>query len=212
MVEPASSSHSPTLTSTSLILRIQAGEAFAWERFTRLYGPLIYSWCRRAGLQPSDAEDVSQNVVRAVLKSVGRYERTGSFRSWLGQITRSKIIDHFRQHKRQFHGIGGSDFARQVGELPDQFSQDLSGSRLGPDPVLFHALEMIKADFEPATWTAFWRMTVEGHSAAEIAEDLGWSDGTTTGRTKGTGRVRQAKMRIMTRLRDEFGDLLDLSS
>lgn len=102
MVEPVSSSHSPTLTSTSLILRIQAGEAFAWERFTRLYGPLIYSWCSRAGLQPSDAEDVSQNVVRAVLKSVGRYERTGSFRSWLGQITRSKIIDHFRQHKRQF--------------------------------------------------------------------------------------------------------------
>jgi RNA polymerase sigma-70 factor (ECF subfamily) len=59
---------------------------------------------------------------------------------------------------------------------------------------------MIRSEFQERTWSAFWRLTVEGHCAAEIAADLDMK----------TNAVRQAKFRIMQRLRMEFGDLIDL--
>ena len=44
----------------------------------------------------------------------------------------------------------------------------------------------------PITWQAFWRSTVDGESATEIANDLGMT----------AGAVRQAKLRVMVRLRE----------
>ena len=70
---------------------------------------------------------------------------------------------------------------------------------------------MIREEFEASTWTAFWRMVVENHSAAEIAADMGWIDpDDTTSHVKGAKRVRQAKFRVVKRLKDEFGEMLDL--
>jgi hypothetical protein len=48
--------------SSSLLLRARAHDPEAWRRLVRVYGPLIYSWCRRAGLQAADAADVDQEV------------------------------------------------------------------------------------------------------------------------------------------------------
>jgi RNA polymerase sigma-70 factor (ECF subfamily) len=76
--------------------------------------------------------------------------------------------------------------------------------------VLLRALEMIRGEFEPTSWTAFWRMAVEGHSASEIAGDLGWNGSDKADAARGAKRVRQAKLRIANRLREEFGEILDL--
>ena len=76
---------------------------------------------------------------------------------------------------------------------------------------MIQALSMIRDEFEPSTWTAFWRMVVEGHGAAEIAKDLGWIDSDdASSHAKGTKRVRQAKFRVMKRMKNEFGEILDL--
>ena len=56
------------------------------------------------------------------------------------------------------------------------------------------AMEAVRAEVEPSTWQAFWRMTVEGHSSAEVARDLGLSP----------NAVRQAKYRLLRRLRQEL--------
>ena len=58
-------------------------------------------------------------------------------------------------------------------------------------------MKLIRAEFEDHTWRAFWRSAVEGHSTAEIAGDLGMSK----------GAVRQAKYRVLQRLREELEDL-----
>lgn len=208
--DPRSHADGPTTTSTSLVLRIQSHDAVAWERFARVYGPLVYSWCRQQKLQPADAEDVSQEVLRSVVNKIRLYERTGSFRGWMWQVTRNKIIDHARRNGRNPHAIGGTDFAMQLHELPEAPpDEDASGDGKFGIEVL-RALELIKADCEPASWTAFWRMAVEGHSAAEIAADLGWSGATPDDAARGTKRVRQAKHRILQRLKTEFGEILDL--
>jgi RNA polymerase sigma-70 factor (ECF subfamily) len=59
------------------------------------------------------------------------------------------------------------------------------------------ALELIRAEFEPKTLTAFWRVTVDGEATADVARDLGITP----------SAVRLAKSRVLRRLREELGDL-----
>jgi RNA polymerase sigma-70 factor, ECF subfamily len=63
---------------------------------------------------------------------------------------------------------------------------------------LFHrALDMIRAEFEPRTWQAFWQTTIDDRAPKDVAADLGMSP----------GAVRVAKSRVLHRLREELGDL-----
>src|SRR5262245_63757732 len=95
-------------TSPSLLDRVRAGEAIAWNRFAELYEPLVHHWCRRARLSPESAADVWQEVLLAVSNYIGDFERRGpgSFRSWLRSIARSKICDE--QRRRALPAEGGS--------------------------------------------------------------------------------------------------------
>jgi len=62
-------------TSSSLIDRVKAGEAGAWDRLVSLYAPLLYHWCRRWKLQEEDLADVFQEVFKTVLLHIGEFRR-----------------------------------------------------------------------------------------------------------------------------------------
>jgi len=61
------------------------------------------------------------------------------------------------------------------------------------------ALELIQQNFEERTWNAFWKVAVEGRPAAAVAEELDMKPGT----------VRVSRCRVLARLREEFGDLIE---
>lgn len=188
-------------TSSDLLSRLRANEASAWERMADLYGPLVYYWCRRSGLHSEDASDVFQNVFSAVAKNIGKFEkREGqNFRGWLWTITRSKINDHFRRLKNHAAAAGGTNARLQMAEVADYEPDDDSdvSDRHELSALLHRGLDVVRDEFEDCTWQAFWRVTVDGHSTAEIAADMGIS----------TGAVRQAKSRVLRRLKDEMGEL-----
>ena len=58
-------------TRASLLVRLRddPGDQAAWALFVRRYGPMVGGWCRHWGLQPADADDVTQVVL---LKLAGR--------------------------------------------------------------------------------------------------------------------------------------------
>jgi RNA polymerase sigma-70 factor (ECF subfamily) len=187
-------------TSASLLARAAKHEEPAWQRIVDLYVPLVYGWARHAGLQASDASDLVQEVFRVVAQRISlfRRERPGdSFRAWLVGITRNKLREH---HRRQAHGAqparGGESFEElpQPAELTEE-SQDPSSARTF---LMRKALQAIQCEFEDSTWRAFWRSTIDNHSTAEIASDLGISN----------AGVRQAKYRVLRRLRRELEGLL----
>jgi len=60
-------------TRTSLLVRIQSPhDGEAWREFVAIYRPVVYRLARRRGLQDADAEDLSQRVVIAVQRAIGK--------------------------------------------------------------------------------------------------------------------------------------------
>ena len=113
----------PETTSSSLIDRVKLRDSEAWQRLVRLYGPLIYRWCRASSLQPNDAGDVVQDVFRSVLTGVESFRKDqagDSFRGWLWTITRNKIRDHIRRRAGHPEATGGTDAQQQFQQVPEQ--------------------------------------------------------------------------------------------
>ena len=203
-VEEAPDASSSSSIESSLLERVREHDRDAWQRLVHLYSPLIYDWCRRQGLQSADAADVMQETFRSVSTSIDQFrdERPGdSFRGWLWTITRNKIRDHFRSKADRANAAGGTAMLQRLNNLPDAEPPSVSEapkSQTVKSP-LARAMDMIRGDFGEATWQAFLRLTIQGHAAAEVAADLGIS----------VNAVRKAKARVLRRLREEFGDLLD---
>lgn len=191
-------------TPTSLLERVKAREAEAWERLVYIYGPLVYRWCRLAGLQGADAGDVAQDVFAAVADGITTFhcDRDGdAFRGWLWGITRHKIGDFFRRCATLPSGRGGSDAQRRLLQIPDR---PPSESTPNPDPdgtqaVELRAIELIRAGVEERTWKAFWRVVVDEQPVHEVADELGMT----------TKAVYEAKYRLLKRFRQEFDGLID---
>src|SRR5688572_17680177 len=106
-------------TSLSLIERVRTHDPRAWQRFARIYGPIVYRWAVAMGLQPSDAADVTQEVFAAVAGKLDGFRRDGagaSFRGWLYTIARNKVRDLYRTRAAQPQPVGGDTAQRQLAE------------------------------------------------------------------------------------------------
>lgn len=189
----------PEPTSQSLLVRLKADEPQAWQRMVDVYGALVYYWCRRDGLSPENAADVSQEVFCGVMRGIGRFRhngQSGSFRGWLWTITKHKICDQQRRAARRETATGGSDAKLRLQNVADEAPP--STKEQPPVDPLETILTPIRQRFQANTWQAFWRTTVEQQAAAEVAEELGMS----------LAAVYMARSRILRSLRDEFGEAL----
>ncbi len=193
--------HDPSSTSRSLIERVRSQDAHAWRRLCDVYGPMVYRWARTKGLQSTDAADVSQEVFRTVSMRIGSFRRDrpgDTFRGWLWTITHHKLGDYFRARGSQPQGVGGSTARLQMNDWAADDSSVLSAAEDGTIEceILHRVLQQIRLEFETTTWQAFWRTAAEGRSIDQTAAELQLSP----------GAVRQAKYRVLRRLRDEMKD------
>jgi RNA polymerase sigma factor (sigma-70 family) len=190
------------LTRASLLVQIRDGANHAaWQEFVNLYGPVVYGFARKRGLQDADAADIVQDVLRSVSSSIGRLDydrRQGTFRGWLFTITRNKVFNFLTARRIRPQGAGDSSTGRLLAEQPD-------GSNAAAEAweteyqrrVAAMAMERIKSDFAESTWQAFWLTAVEGLAAAEVARRVGMS----------AGAIYVAKSRVLARLKEEVDSL-----
>jgi RNA polymerase sigma-70 factor (ECF subfamily) len=184
-------------TPPSLLVRIRdAQDVESWRTFVDLYGPLLYRYCRRRGLQDADAADVTQEVLVQVARAMHDFTyqpERGRFRDWLGLLTHRKLLNWRAKQGREVAGTGGNDsgdaLARVVAPEADndwtaEFNQH----------VLRAALERIRPRFEPATWQAFELVWLENRPAPEAATTLGVP----------VAAVYVAKSRVLKQLREEI--------
>ena len=190
-------------TSLSLLFRLKANDSAAWDRLVVLYAPLVYYWCRKLNLPDQDTADVFQEVFQSVASKIStfRKEQPGdTFRGWLRTITHNKVQDHFRRQVKEPPAAGGTEASlrfMQVEALSDP--ELVEGEERAYQQLIQRALELIRVEFEPRTWQAFWRVAVDGQRPVDVAEELQMRPGT----------VRVSKSRVLQRLRQELGELLD---
>lgn len=198
-----SSQPSAFRTSASLLLRVQANDQAAWSRLVDLYAPLVYHWCRRAQLGTEDTADVFQEVFRSVSQHIHdfRRDRQGdNFRGWLRTITQNKIRDHFRRLREEPKAAGGTDANLRLHAAADPISLEEDESEQSiVHQVLHRTLESIRGEFEERTWTAFWQVQIDGKTTGDVGAALGMT----------AAAVRKARLRVLARLREEMGELLD---
>ena len=191
----------PETTSTSLLRRAKAQEPAAWRRLAKIYGPLIYRWCREAGLQGADAADVVQDVFVAAARGVADFRggaHKGSFRAWLRTITWNKVRDHFRRRRGLPPAKGGTGAQQALLEIPELPEPSSASDPAEVDAALWRrTLEFVQAEFEDRTCRAFMQVVLQRRPPADVAAELGMR----------VDAVYQAKSRVLRRLRQELGDL-----
>lgn len=193
--EQVSPSTGVSSTSISLLIRAQTSDNFAWHKLVALYGPLVFQWCNGRGVNPSDTEDVVQEVFSSVARSLPDFQRDGkgSFRCWLKAISNNRLADYFRQMKRVPVSVQIEQLVSTECETP---SNDLESEE--ENTVFLNALKMIEKDFPKHIWQAFWNSTVLGHDPATVADELQISRNV----------VYLARSRVLRRFRQEFNDLM----
>jgi RNA polymerase sigma-70 factor (ECF subfamily) len=190
-------------TPHSLLERLRTGpDDTSWQKLVALYRPWLTAYLRRQNLPAGDVDDLIQDTLAILVKELPQFRhdlRRGAFRRWLRNIT----LNRLRLYWRARRPVSPADDARietWLAQLEDPQS-DLS-RRWEEEHnvhVIHRLLELLEGDFEPRTWQAFCKVTLEGKSTAETAQELAMSP----------VAVRIAKSRVLTRFRQEIAGLLD---
>ncbi len=191
---------SSNATSVTLLQRAIQCDEVAWTRLMSLYRPLIFHWCRNSGIPAADVEDVAQEVLLAISKELANFQRArdGGFRAWVRGITRHKILDRYRRSSEP-KALGGTDAHRQLQEVAFDVEPDGADDADEAAWLYRRALDLVRVEFTAKSWQAFWRVTVDNCPTDLVAHELGITP----------VAVRIAKSRVLSRLREEVGDLLE---
>jgi RNA polymerase sigma-70 factor (ECF subfamily) len=183
-------------TRHSLLARLHDGrDEQAWREFVAIYEPLIYRLLRGRGLQDADARELTQDALVAVARAIENGSpdfHAGSFRAWLSCIARNMMINYLTRRRPGQHGAGGSDFHRLVAQQPAKDDEQATVFDLEYKREVFRwAADQVCKSFQPLTWQAFWRTSVDGEPIEQTAKSLGLS----------IGSVYAARSRVMAKLK-----------
>lgn len=191
-------------TRISLILRLgEGGDVQAWQEFADIYVPAIHGLALRKGLQPADAEDVTQEVLFGVARAIERFEPDHSrakFRTWLSRIARNMIADFCanRTKRPTQQALTDSWLQTACSSAPDTYTQHDQEFDTEYRNAIFHvAAKKIQSRVSPATWNAFEQTHVLGKAAEAVAQELGLS----------IGALYVARCRVLKMLRAEVEEL-----
>ncbi|MEM8735038.1 MAG: sigma-70 family RNA polymerase sigma factor [Planctomycetota bacterium] len=145
----------------------------SWGAFVDRYAPTVFAWAERAGLQESDAADVTQEVLLKLLDQMRSFEyqsSRGSFRSWLKTIT----VNAARDVGRKMAKRKGSDAGLSGVAAPDPW--DELALRMDEEyerELVTQASQLVESRVTEKSWRAYQLTAIENLPAADVASQLG---------------------------------------
>ena len=171
-------------TRVTLIKRIQnLDDQSSWREFFDTYWKLIYGVARQAGMTDVEAQDVVQETMVSVAKHIPTFKydpSIGSFKAWLLNMTRWRILDQLRKR-------GPASYKRSVYEpttgtstverLVDPNSEDLDRVWEAEwQKTLFDAaLAKVKKRIEPQKYQIFDFYVNKEWAPEKVAKTFGVS-------------------------------------
>ena len=164
-----------------------------WERFVRLFTPLLRRWAGRFGVDGSSEEDVLQELFVLLIRKLPefRHDPSRSFRAWLWTVFRHTVLAWQKRQPRTGPALD------QVAELsiPDAMAEATESEYRRY--LLGRITQIVQTDFPPATWQIFQQVVIVGRPGVEVAREFGVT----------VNAVYLARSRIVARLREELAGL-----
>ncbi len=188
-------------TRPSLLVRLKdTGDKAAWQEFNDVYGPLIFRFALKAGLSEAEAQDVVQDTLIAASKNLKGFQyrpEVCSFKTWLLNLSRWRVIDQLRRRAPASARVGRRDETSMgtatVDRVPDPAGDELD--RLWEEEwhgtLREMALKEVRRKVDASQWQIFDLYALKGWSAGQVARALGVN----------VGRVYLAKHRVSTLLK-----------
>ncbi|MCA9212527.1 MAG: sigma-70 family RNA polymerase sigma factor [Planctomycetales bacterium] len=190
-------------TSHNLLRNAKESHSDAWNRFVRVYTPLISRWLTRFGVAASDLPDLTQEVLLAAATDLNKFEhsgRPGAFRTWLRTVALHRCRRHWRQQQRNVSVARSDSISQQLSELADANSELTVLWNLEHDAFVLRGMfEILEREFDKQTLAVFFRLTLYEQKPAVVAKQ----------ERLPIGRVYKSKYRVMARLRQLAGKFLD---
>jgi RNA polymerase sigma factor (sigma-70 family) len=195
-------------TRATLLARLKDWEdGPSWQDFFDTYWKLIFGVARKRGLNDTEAQDVVQETMLSVAKSMPsfNYDRsTGSFKAWLLNLTSWRITDQFRKRGPfdASHSLDGTkDGASGLENRVDESGSDKELARIWDEEwrtnLLQIAINRVKVRLAPDKYQIF-----------DFSVNKGWpSDRIAAAFRIPVGQVYLAKHRVAKMIRKEVEQL-----
>lgn len=174
-------------TRQSLLSRLKDwGDQEGWKVFFDTYWRLIYNTALRSGLNDAEAQDVVQETVISVMKSMPDFkydQEKASFKGWLLNLTRWRILDHLRKKKPEFHSKTPDDRSptetSEIERLPDPASLrlDEAWEKDWEQNLMQAACERVKRKADPKHYQIFDLAAFKQWPVVRLARTFGISAG-----------------------------------
>ena len=191
-------------TRASLLSRLKDWQdETSWKVFFDTYWKLIYNAAIKAGLSDAEAQDVVQETVISVFKTIPDFQYKasgGSFKSWLLKLTSWRIVDQFRNRQRNIKAAkrlaGSTARTATVDGVPDPASSGLEAiwDEEWEQNLMHAATNRVKRAVDPKQYQIFDLYVLKNWPARKVASTL----------KVNLGRVYLAKHRIGTMIKKEL--------
>lgn len=147
------------------------GDVGAFEQLYRRHFRRVYALCLRMMGNPTEAEDLTQDVFVQLFNKIGSFRGESAFTTWLHRMTVNHVLMHFRKRSTR------SELLTEEGETPVQI---VKGTEKPNSMPIIDRISLEKAieQLPPGYRTVFVLHDVEGYEHEEIARMLGFAEGT----------------------------------
>ena len=176
------------------------GDHAAWVEFDRVYRRFISYILGQLGIDRSDIEDLTQQILLTLTRDLPGYDSTrASFRTWLSAIIRHAALAHLPRQRRALQVFGGShdpDGGFMSGATPPQIDRLIEAE--WATYIANLAMERIREKFQGNAIDVF-EMTLDDVAVEEIAARTGLT----------TASVYTLRKRVKKRLYLEIRSLIE---
>ena len=194
-------------TRESLLSRLKDWEDDeSWREFFGIYRKLLFSFAVKAGLSEQESEEVVQETVISVARTIKEFQydpKRCSFKSWLRHLAQKRIADSFRRRARQPQmketAHAGTARTAAIERIPDPGAVNLDElwEEEWQKELLEAAITRVKAEVSSEQYQMFDFYVLKKMPVSKVASALGAS----------AGQVYLAKHRISRLIKKEIGRL-----
>jgi RNA polymerase sigma-70 factor (ECF subfamily) len=172
----------------ALIQRCLRGDESAWNTIVQQHRRKIFNVAYKFVGRHEEAEDLTQDILLKVFKSLDTFDRRANFQTWLISVSRNLCIDHYRKVRQERQRVDRRVDASELSPVSDEPGPMAALEQQDRVVLLREALAALPESLRAAVLLR----DIQELSYQEIADRLGLPEGTVKSRIN-RGRTELAR-------------------